>query len=76
MARISRIVVPGYPHHVTQRGVRSMDVFDSDEDRWAYISFLSEEASRFGLGEASLAPTIHMFNHLINNSNLTSSNQT
>lgn len=49
MARISRIVVPGYPHHVTQRGVRSMDVFDTDEDRWAYLNFLSEEANRFGL---------------------------
>jgi len=24
MARISRLVVPGYPHHVTQRGVRSI----------------------------------------------------
>jgi putative transposase len=49
MARISRIVVPGYPHHVTQRGVRSLDVFDSDEDCWAYLTFLSEEANRFGL---------------------------
>lgn len=49
MARISRIVVPGYPHHVTQRGVRSIDVFDSDEDRSAYLNFLSEEANRFGL---------------------------
>lgn len=26
-----------------------MDVFDSDEDRWAYLGFLSEEANRFGL---------------------------
>ena len=26
-----------------------MDVFDSDEDRRAYLGFLSEEASRFGL---------------------------
>lgn len=49
MARISRIVVPDYPHHVTQRGVRSMNVFDSDEDRLAYLGFLSEEAKRFGL---------------------------
>ncbi|KAF0218949.1 MAG: hypothetical protein FD174_2465 [Geobacteraceae bacterium] len=49
MARISRIVVPGFPHHVTQRGVRSMDVFHSDEDRYAYLRFLSEEAARFGL---------------------------
>jgi putative transposase len=26
-----------------------MNVFDSDEDRWAYLGFLSEEANRFGL---------------------------
>jgi hypothetical protein len=25
MARLSRIVLPGYPHHVTQPGVRRMD---------------------------------------------------
>ena len=49
MARISRIVAPGYPHHVTQRGVRSMDVFHSDDDRLAYLCFLSEESARSGL---------------------------
>jgi len=49
MARISRIIVPGYPHHITQRGVRSMDVFNSDEDRQGYLLFLSKEANRFGL---------------------------
>ena len=26
MARISRVVAPGYPHHVTQRGVRSIPI--------------------------------------------------
>jgi len=25
---LSRVVVPGMPHHVTQRGVRSMDAFE------------------------------------------------
>ena len=49
MARISRIVVPGYPHHVIQRGVRSMDVFFCDEDRRDYLSFLAEAVTRFGL---------------------------
>ena len=29
MARLSRIAVPGSPHHVPQRGVRLMDVFHS-----------------------------------------------
>jgi putative transposase len=39
MARISCIVVPGYPHHVTQRGVRSMQVFHRDEERRAYLRY-------------------------------------
>ena len=37
MSHISRIVVPGYPHHITQRVVRSMDIFYFDEDRHAYL---------------------------------------
>jgi putative transposase len=49
MARISRIVVPHYPHHVTQRGVRSISVFHTDDDRHRYLEFLSEEISRFGV---------------------------
>jgi putative transposase len=48
MARLPRIVVPGFPHHVAQWGVRSMEIFHSDEDRRAYLTFLSEEAVRFG----------------------------
>jgi len=47
MARISRVVAPGYPHHITQRGVRSLDVFQSDNDRDAYLCFLSEETARY-----------------------------
>ena len=27
MTRIKRIVIPNTPHHVTQRGVRSMNIF-------------------------------------------------
>src|SRR3990170_8332210 len=49
MARISRVVAPGYPHHITQRGVRSMTVFRSDEDRNAYLRFIREETTRFGV---------------------------
>jgi len=49
MARIARVVVPKYPHHVTQRGVRSMSIFQSDADRLAYLQFLSEETKRFGV---------------------------
>jgi hypothetical protein len=30
MARLARIVVPGYPHHITQRGNRSQQTFFND----------------------------------------------
>lgn len=49
MARMSRLVVPGYPHHITQRGVRSIDIFSSDDDRVCYLKYMSEEAERFGV---------------------------
>ena len=46
MPRISRIVAVGYPHHVTQRGVRSMDIFHNDNDRNQYLQFIKEESGR------------------------------
>lgn len=49
MSKIPRIVVPGYPHHVVQRGVRSMDIFLCDEDRRAYLGFLRSQGKRYGL---------------------------
>jgi len=42
MARIARVVLPGYPHHITQRGVRSMPVFFSNDDRHEYMHHLNE----------------------------------
>ncbi|MBA2882655.1 REP element-mobilizing transposase RayT [Desulfosalsimonas propionicica] len=32
MARLSRIVIPGYPHHVIQRGNRRQKAFFGDAD--------------------------------------------
>ena len=49
MARLPRLVVPDYPHHVTQRGVRSMDIFSGDDDRHAYLAFVAEECKRHGV---------------------------
>lgn len=43
MARISRIVAIGYPHHITQRGVRSLDIFHSQEDRHHYLQFKNQK---------------------------------
>jgi len=42
MARIARLVVPGLPHHVTQRGNRRMTVFFSDDDYLLYLDLLRE----------------------------------
>ena len=49
MARMARVVVPGMPHHVVQRGVRSMRLFFSVADREAYLAVLAEEAEARGL---------------------------
>jgi len=49
MARISRVVLPDFPHHVVQRGARGMDVFFSADDRQEYLSLLSRSASRHAL---------------------------
>ena len=48
MARLARIVVPGIAHHVTQRGVRRMDVFREAADYEFYLSLLSESCARAG----------------------------
>ena len=48
MARLSRIVVPGVAHHVTQRGNRRMPVFFSDDDRHLYLKLLHDAASASG----------------------------
>lgn len=40
MSRVPRVVVPGYPHHITQRGNRRADVFDDAEDYHAYLKLL------------------------------------
>ena len=46
MARLPRLVVPGYPHHVTQRGNRREQTFFEDGDYELYQSLLSEAARK------------------------------
>lgn len=47
MARLARVVVPGMPHHVVQRGNRRLDVFFSEEDRQAYLTLLRKACQRY-----------------------------
>jgi len=47
MPRIARIIAPGYPHHITQRGNNRATVFFDDEDRQTYLKLLAGYAQKF-----------------------------
>jgi len=49
MARIARVVLPGVPHHVTQRGNRRQQTFFDDEDYAAYLELMAEWCERCGV---------------------------
>ena len=49
MARVARVVVPHYPHHVTQRGNRRQQTFFSDDDYRAYIELLIGAKAKAGV---------------------------
>jgi len=49
MARIARIIIPNIPHHVTQRGNYRQLVFDTDNDRVQYLSWIKEYSERYGV---------------------------
>lgn len=42
MPRMARLVVPGYPHHVTQRGSRKQRTFFADDDYIDYLRIFGE----------------------------------
>ena len=48
MARIGRVVVPGLPHHVTQRGNRREPVFFAAADYQLYRQLIAAAARRAG----------------------------
>ena len=49
MPRLARLVVPDYPHHVTQRGARRQQTFFSSEDYRTYLSLLAEATLKSGV---------------------------
>jgi putative transposase len=53
MARLARVVVPGIPHHVTQRGNRRQQTFFAD-DYAAYRDQLAECCSARELSKAAV----------------------
>lgn len=48
MARLSRVVIPGIPHHVTQRGNGRQRTFFKDADYALYLDLLAQAAERAG----------------------------
>jgi putative transposase len=49
MARLARVVVPGYPHHVTQRGNGRARTFFGDADYALYRDLLAENCRTAGV---------------------------
>ncbi len=49
MPRVARIVVPGLPHHVTQRGNNRQPVFFVDDDRRMFLRLLKERSEAAGV---------------------------
>ena len=49
MARMARVIAPGIPHHVTQRGNRRQQTFFCDDDYLEYIALLSEWCGKYSV---------------------------
>jgi putative transposase len=49
MARLARLVIPGLPHHVTQRGNRRQQTFFCEEDYAAYLELMAEWCAERGV---------------------------
>ena len=47
MPRLARLVLPGYPHHVTQRGNYQQQVFRTDSDYSFYPGLLNKYAKEY-----------------------------
>jgi putative transposase len=63
MSRFARIVLPGYPYHVTHRGNRGGDVFFGDADRLDYLADLArcaEDAALAIWGYCLMTNHVHL----------------
>lgn len=49
MARIARVIAPGFPHHITQRGNRRQQTFFCDDDYRAYLELMAHWCRKCGV---------------------------
>lgn len=61
MPRIARIIIPGCPHHVTQRGNHRQRVFFADAERDFYLQLLRRY---FALFQVDMVGYVLMSNHV------------
>lgn len=61
MARMAPVVVPDYPHHVTQRGNRRQKTFFCQNDYSYYLELMSEYSRQ---AKTDIWAYCLMFNHL------------
>ena len=61
MSRKARFVVPGIPHHITQRGNRRNNLFFTDNDRKQFLFWLEEAARK---SSTSILAYCLMTNHI------------
>lgn len=61
MARKARIVLPGYPHHVVQKGHNSQNIFRDNGDRQYYMKLFEEHLGR---SKCTLMAYCLMSNHV------------
>lgn len=60
MARLPRLTIAGYPHHVIQRGNNRQPIFISDDDRRVLLALWAEYASKF---QVAVHAYVLMSNH-------------
>jgi putative transposase len=49
MPRTARIVIPDLPYHITQRGNYRQDIFQDNEDRLSYLSWINDYSKKYKL---------------------------
>jgi putative transposase len=61
MARLPRLTVPGYPHHIIQRGNNRQAIFSASADYEMLLSLLEEHAGKEGV---AIHAYVLMTNHI------------
>ncbi len=66
MPRLPRIILPEFPHHLTQRGNRKSEVFLDPEDRLFFLSLVEEHTKTNGIKVSSYCLMPNHFHLIVN----------